>query len=73
MNEQCKYLLLAFLVTNALFWGLFPHETHCKVVSEISKVLNMSIECPEHKVHLMMGIIFYVLSIYFVQKESLRL
>ncbi len=73
MNEQCKYLLLAFLVTNALFWGLFPHETHCKVVSEISKVINMKIECPEHRVHLVMGIIFYVLSIYLVQKNSLRL
>ena len=73
MNEQCKYLLLAFLVTNALFWGLFPHETHCKVVSEISKVINMKIECPEHRVHLVMGIIFYVLSVYLVQKNSLRL
>ena len=73
MNEQCKYLLLAFLVTNALFWGLFPHETHCKVVSEISKVINMKVECPEHRVHLVMGIIFYVLSIYLVQKNSLRL
>lgn len=73
MNEQYKYLLLAFLVTNALFWGLFPHETHCKVVSEISKVINMKIECPEHRVHLVMGIIFYVLSIYLVQKNSLRL
>ena len=73
MNEQCKYLLLAFLITNALFWGLFPHETHCKVVSQISKVVNMKIECPEHRVHLVMGIIFYVLSIYLVQKNSLRL
>ena len=73
MNEHCKYLLLAFLVTNALFWGLFPRETHCKVVSEISKVINMKIECPEHRVHLVMGIIFYVLSIYLVQKNSLRL
>ena len=73
MNEQCKYLLLAFLVTNALFWGLFPHETHCKVVSEISKVIHMNIECPEHRVHLIMGIIFYVLSVYLVQKNSLRL
>ena len=73
MNEQCKYLLLAFLVTNALFWGLFPHETHCKVVSQISKVINMKIECPEHRVHLVMGIIFYVLSIYLIQKNSLRL
>ena len=73
MNEQCKYLLLAIVVTHALVWGLFPHETHCKVVSEISKVINMKIECPEHRVHLVMGIIFYVLSIYLVQKNSLRL
>ena len=73
MDERMKYVLLAFLVANALFWGLFPHGTHCQVVSKLSNILNMEIECPEHKVHLMMGIIFYVLSVYFVQKESLRL
>ena len=38
-----KYVLLAFLVANALFWGLFPHETHCQVVSKLSNMLNMEI------------------------------
>ena len=73
MNDQMKYVLLAFLVMNALFWGLFPHSAHCQVISKLSSVLKMSIQCPEHKVHLMMGIIFYVLAVYFVQKESLSL
>ena len=31
-------LLLAFLITNALFWGLFPHTAHCQVVSEFNKL-----------------------------------
>ena len=33
-------LVLAFLVTNALFWGLFPHSAHCQVVSEINKLIG---------------------------------
>ena len=49
--------LLTFLIVNALFWGLFPHETHCQVVNEVSKLVNVKIDCPEHKVHLLIGLI----------------
>ena len=70
MNEQCKYLLLAFLVTNALFWGLFPHSAHCKVLADLNKMVGMSFKCPSHAVHLVMGITFFVLSVYVAQQDS---
>jgi len=63
-------LLLAFLITNALFWGLFPHTAHCQVVSEFNKLLGMKVKCPQHTVHLAMGVIFYLLSVYVAQKDS---
>ena len=50
-----KTLLLTLFIANALFWGLFPHETHCQTVSKLSNMLNMSIECHDLNVHLMMG------------------
>ena len=62
-------ILLAFLITNALFWGLFPHSAHCRVLSDFNKMLGMSIKCPTHTVHLMMGLVFFVLSIYIAQKD----
>ena len=66
-------LVLAFLVTNALFWGLFPHSAHCQVVSQFNKLLGMSIKCPSHKVHLSMGILFFIITVYVAQKDSKEL
>jgi hypothetical protein len=63
-------LLLSFLITNALFWGLFPHTAHCQVVNEFNKFLGTNIKCPQHMVHLFMGAIFYLVSIYVAQKDS---
>ena len=64
-------ILLAFLITNALFWGLFPHSAHCRVLSDFNKMLGMSIKCPSHVVHLMMGVVFFALSVYIAQKDYL--
>jgi len=63
-------LLLAFLVTNALFWGLFPHSAHCQVVSEINKLIGTKVKCPEHIFHLITGLVFYLLSVFVAQKDS---
>lgn len=68
-----KVSILVFLITNALFWGLFPHSYHCELVSVISELVSVDIECPEHKIHLLMGLLFYIASVYFVQKDSLEL
>ena len=66
-------VLLTFLIVNALFWGLFPHKAHCQVVDEVSKLIKMKIECPEHKVHLLIGLISYVAAVYVAQKDSVSL
>lgn len=65
-------LLLSFLIINALFWGLFPHSAHCQLVDQVSKLVNMKVECPEHKIHLLMGLVFYAASVYVAQKDSLK-
>ena len=62
--------LLAFLITNALFWSLFPHSAHCKVVSDFNKLLKTKIKCQSHKIHIMVGIFFFLAAIYFSQKDS---
>jgi hypothetical protein len=65
-----KTLILTLLIANALFWGLFPHNAHCLFVEKIGKMFKKNIVCPEHKVHLMMGVGFYIASIYVAQKDS---
>ena len=63
-------ILLAFLITNALFWGLFPHSAHCKVLSDLNNLLGISMNCPDHSVHIIMGIVFFLIAVYVSQKDS---
>jgi hypothetical protein len=63
-------LLLSFLITNAIFWGLFPHTSHCQIIQEINHMLGTNITCPKHIYHICLGIFFYLLSIYLTQKDS---
>ena len=63
-------LILTLLIANALFWGLFPHNAHCLFIDTINQTFQTNIQCPEHKVHLMMGIGFYIASIYYSQKDT---
>ena len=63
-------ILLAFLITNALFWGLFPHSAHCKVLADFNNLLGVSMSCPDHSVHLVMGVVFFLLAVYLAQKDS---
>ena len=65
-----KTILLTFLIANALFWGLFPHNAHCLLIENMNKLLNIKIKCPEHKIHLFMGILFYIASVYYAQKDT---
>ena len=60
--------LLAFLAANALFWGLFPHASHCVLVA----MLAPGITCPPHWIHLSMGIIFYLAAIYVAQRDYIK-
>lgn len=58
-----KNLLILFLVVNAIFWGLFPHKSHCKLAS------NFTSKCPPHYVHLLIGIISFIIAVYVAQKD----
>lgn len=51
MNWILKYALLAFLLVNAVFWGLAPHAIHCKV----SGYLFMGLPCIPHWIHQSIG------------------
>ena len=65
-----KTLLLTLLIANALFWGLFPHNAHCLLIDNINQMFKTKIKCPEHKIHLMIGVGFYLASVYYSQKGS---
>lgn len=65
-------LLLTFFIANALFWGLFPHNAHCILIKKVNEILKTKIVCPEHKIHLFMGLMFYILSVYYSQKDTIE-
>ena len=61
-----KILLVLFLLVNALFWGLGSHINHCKV----TEWFGISPEnCPPHYIHLLIGNVFFLLTIYVQQKQ----
>ncbi len=62
-----KLVAIIFLAVNAIFWSLFPHETHCKVVGMMTTA-----ECPPHKVHLIIGVISFVLALVLAQYDYLK-
>jgi hypothetical protein len=61
-----RELLVIFFLLNAIFWGLMPHSTHCRVVSQL---FGRNMKCPPHIVHLSFGIISFLLAILFAQQE----
>ena len=56
-------ILIVFLVINALFWGLASHSKHCEIAN------TLGIKCSPHYVHLLMGLVFFILSIYIKHKS----
>lgn len=61
MNVIVQNLIVAFLAVNALFWGLMPHKVHCDLVATFTN------SCASHGVHLVMGLIAFVLAVIFAQ------
>ena len=57
-------IVVIVLLINAIFWGLFSHESHCNVASLVG-IKN----CPPHYIHLLMGILFFISAMYIQQKE----
>tara|TARA_B100000925_G_scaffold291659_1_gene280619 strand:- start:35 stop:370 length:336 start_codon:yes stop_codon:yes gene_type:complete len=61
-----KELLIAFLILNALFWGLMPHSVHCDLVARFT-----STPCPPHMVHLTMGVACFIVAVLIAQTDYL--
>lgn len=64
--EVLKTLIVLFLLVNALFWGLFTHETHCKLA------LRFVDKCPPHYVHLLTGIVSFLLLVLYVHYDYIK-
>jgi len=60
-------VILALLIMNILFWSFFPHSAHCYFLDGINKTFGSAIKCPEHWIHLLMGIVAYFLALYYAQ------
>ncbi len=61
-----KTILIVFFAINAIFWSLFPHETHCKLVSMFMT------ECPSHNIHLTIGVISFIIAFIVAQYDHLK-
>ena len=53
MKRLLWIVTLIFFVSNAIFWGLYSHETHCNFIDYINKVFKTSTDCHSHKIHLL--------------------
>lgn len=56
-----KNIIVAFLAVNALFWGLFPHSTHCAVASLVTN------SCLPHSVHVTIGLVCFAAAVMIAQ------
>ncbi len=55
---EITLLLVAFLTINAIFWGLFPHSTHCKFAALFGVK-----RCAPHWVHLLIGLVAFLAAV----------
>ena len=62
MNRFLKGAIVAFLVINALFWGLFPHSVHCQFV----KMMGMA-NCPSHIIHVTGAMLSFIIAVLIQQ------
>lgn len=51
-------LMISFLSINAIFWGLFRHDTHCQVAKQFGVK-----KCPPHYVHLLLGVACFLIAV----------
>ncbi len=61
-----KNIVVLFFAINAIFWSLFPHHVHCELVNKFTPV------CPPHKVHLIMGIVSFIIALIIAQYDYLK-
>mgnify|MGYP003972087339 FL=1 len=65
-------VILALLIMNVLFWSFFPHSAHCYFLDGINSTFGSAIKCPEHSIHLLMGIVAYFLALYYAQMNYIN-
>ena len=62
-----KNIIVLFFVINGLFWGLASHSQHCNLASVFGMV-----KCPPHYIHLLMGLISFVIAVYIQQRDYIN-
>lgn len=62
-----KTLAVVFFAINALFWGLFPHATHCQVASLFTN------QCLPHVTHISIGVMCFLIAVAIAQQKWLAL
>lgn len=63
MNKLLKNILITIFAISALFWGILPHEVHCYATK------NLSEHCIPHWIHLVIGILSFLLAVFFANYE----
>jgi len=58
MPSTLRLILVIFFATNALFWGLFPHATHCAVAAALGAP-----SCPPHGIHIAFGFLCFAAAV----------
>lgn len=53
-----RFFVVLVLLSQALFWGLFPHSAHCSVAAMLGVT-----DCPPHWIHLAMGVVFFLATV----------
>ena len=61
-----KEILIIFFAINAIFWSLFPHSIHCKIINVVVDV------CPPHNVHLIIGLVSFLIAFFIAQYDFLK-
>ena len=65
-------VILALLIMNVLFWSFFPHTAHCQLLSGLNQLFGTTVKCPQHWVHLTMGVVAYFLTLYYAQMNYIN-
>lgn len=58
-----KEIAIVFFAVNALFWGLFPHDVHCKVATMFVE------KCAPHAVHVGFGVLSFFIAVLIAQQR----
>jgi|TARA_B110000483_G_C17750662_1_gene372190 hypothetical protein len=62
-----KNIIVLFFAINGLFWALASHSQHCSIAA----MVGIS-SCPPHYIHLIMGIISFIIAIYIQQRDYIN-